>query len=167
MNLISKFFDRRKSSRAQAHAKKIFSLISPFIDATGGVSHHALQRGVGFWDFSNPVLINYLGYVAGVIDAADYTLGRSSDKNWSATEIVFHQIIEAHLDWIDGVEPFIEVNKIGIECGGSVISVLQENPLFMTAMQLGGNDFLSAGQVGFFPQGLFKLRLIAGGSDSE
>ena len=94
-------------------------------------------------------------------------VGQQWVKDWSATEIVFHQIIEAHLDWIDGVEPFIEVNKIGIECGGSVISVLQENPLFMTAMQLGGNDFLSAGQVGFFPQGLFKLRLIAGGSESE
>jgi hypothetical protein len=163
MSLLSKFLKRRKLSRAKAHAEKISSLIAPFINATGELAYTTLQRNIQSWNLSNSTLINYLGYVAGVIDAADNTLGHSSTKDWTATEIVFHQIVDAQLDWIDGIQAFIEVNKMGIECGGSTIGGMQRDPQFMAAMQLGGVDFLSIGQTGFFQKGLFELGLITGG----
>ncbi|MBK7674701.1 MAG: hypothetical protein IPJ27_07975 [Candidatus Accumulibacter sp.] len=167
MGLLSKFLERRRFSRAQAHAEKISSLIAPFINATGELAYNTLQRNIQSWSLSNPTLISYMGYVAGIIDAADNTLGHSSTEDWTATEIVFHQIIDAQLDWIEGIQVFIEANRLGIECGGSTIGGMQRDPQFMAAMQLGGVDFLSIGQTGFFPKGLFELGLITGGKSSE
>ena len=167
MGLLGKFLERRKISRAKAHAKKISSLIAPFINATGELAYSTLKRNIQSWNLSNSTLINYLGYVAGVIDAADNILGHSSTKDWTATEIVFHQIVDAQLDWIDGSQSFIEINKIGIECGGTAIGGMQRDPQFMAAMQLGGVDFISIGQIGYFQIGLFELGLITGGKPSE
>jgi len=79
-----------------------------------------------------------------VIDAADNLLGNRSTDNWTATEIAFHKTIVAQLDWIPGSEAFIELNRIGIEFGGTTIGGLQNNPQFIEAMRLGGIDFLSS-----------------------
>lgn len=167
MGLLGKFLERRKLSKAKAHAKQISFLIAPFINATGELAHCSIQRNVKSWDLSNPTLVNYLGYIAGVIDAADQALGHSSTTDWTATEIVFHQVIEGQFGALDGIEAFLEVNKMGIECGGTIIQWLQEDQKFLAAMQLGGNDFLEVGQLGYFQRGLFELGLITGGKSSE
>ena len=164
MNILRKFLQRRRFIRAQADAEKILSLIAPFLSVTGELASSTLRRNIPSWSLSNQTLINYLGYVAGVIDAADKLIGHSSTEDWTATEIAFHQVIDAQLDWIDGIETFVEMNRMSVECGGSTIGGLQEDPHFLAAMQLGGVDFLSIGQPGFFPTGLFELGLTGGKS---
>jgi len=44
---------------------------------------------------------------------------------------------------------------------------LQNNPQFLEAMNLGGNDFLSVGSPGFYPKGLFELGLVTGAKPTE
>ena len=167
MSLLSKFLQRRKFSKAQAHAGKISSLIAPYINVTGKLAYDSLRKNIKFWDLTNQTLVSYLGYVAGVIDAADNSLGHSSAEDWTATEIVFHQVIEAQLDWIDGSEAIIKIHNISMESDGSMIGGLQQiAPHFLTAMQLGGVDFLSTARPGFFPKGLFDLGLLTGGESS-
>lgn len=133
----------------------------------GELAANTLNREVNIWSLENTTLINYLGYVAGVIDAADNAMGHSSTNDWTATEIAFHQVIDGQLNWIDGADIFIKMNAMGIECGGSTVGGLQRNPQFLAAMRLGGIDFLSTGTPGFFPSGLFELGLVTGGESTE
>lgn len=72
MNVIKRFLKRRKFAKAESDAAKITSVIHPFINVTGELSSNALNQGVSSWSLSNKILLNYLGYVAGVIDAAQY-----------------------------------------------------------------------------------------------
>ncbi|HMN13862.1 MAG TPA: hypothetical protein PKD55_16230 [Bellilinea sp.] len=167
MNVIKRFLKRRKFAKAESDAAKITSVIHPFINVTGELSSNALNQGVSSWSLSNKILLNYLGYVAGVIDAAEYSLTKSRADDWTVSEIVFHQIIVGQLDWIPGSEDFIKLNRMGVECGGSSIAGLQNNPQFLEAMKLGGNDFLSVGSPGFYPKGLFELGLVTGAKPTE
>jgi hypothetical protein len=169
MNIIKQFLKRRKFSKAIADATKIRSLIHPFINATALLSRNALNQGVTSWSLSNNILLNYLGYVAGVIDAAEYFLGKSRTDDWTASELVFHQIIEAQLDWIPGSEIYIRLIGMGAEGGGSSIAGLQDNPQFLEAMTLGGNDFLDMFRTKecFYQKGLYELGLITGGKPTE
>ena len=167
MNVIKRFLKRRKFAKAESDAAKITSVIHPFINFTGELSSNALNQGVSSWSLSNKILLNYLGYVAGVIDAAEYSLGKSRADDWTASELVFHQIIEAQLDWIPGSETYIMLIGMGAEGGGSSIAGLQDNPQFLEAMKLGGNDFLSVGSLGFYPKGLFELGLVTGAKPTE
>ena len=63
---------------------------------------------------------------------------------------------------IPGSEAFIELNRIGIEFGGTTIGGLQKNPQFLEAMRLGGIDFLSSKLPEFHPTGYSKLGLFTG-----
>src|SRR5512139_1351268 len=162
MNVIKQFLKRRKFANAEADAGKIISVIHPFINFIGELSSHSLNQGVSSWSLSNKILLNYLGYVAGVIDAAEHSLGKTRADDWTASEIVFHQLIVGQLDWIPGSEGFIKLNRMGVESGGSSIAGLQDNPQFLEAMKLGGSDFLSVGSPGFYPKGLFELGLLTG-----
>lgn len=167
MNVIKQFLKRRKFAKAEADAGKIISVIHPFINFIGELSSDTLNHGVSSWSLSNKILVNYLGYVAGVIDAAEYSFGKTRTDDWTASEIVFHQLIVGQLDWIPGSEDFIKLNRMGVESGGSSIAGLQNNQKFLEAMKLGGNDFLSVGLPGFFPKGLFTLGLATGAKPTE
>jgi len=161
MNIIQSFFAKRKFAKAQADAERIGSAIAPFLNVTGQVALPELKRGISTWNLSNEVLRKYLGYVAGVIDAGQQnTLGKTSTDDWTATELVFHQVIGAQLDWIPGCELFLEMNRQGLEVGGTAIGGMQRLPDFNEAMQLGASDFLSVGSPGFFPKGLHELGLF-------
>lgn len=161
LRTVEVFFERRKFARAEADAEKIGSLIAPFINATGQAALHDLKRCIPYWSLSNEALRKYLGYVAGVIDAGQQCgLGKTSTDDWTATELVFHQVIGAQLDWIPGCDSFLEVNRLGLEVGGTAIGGMQRLPDFNEAMKLGANDFLSVGSPGFFPRGLHELGLF-------
>jgi hypothetical protein len=146
MNIIKRFLKKRELVKHQADAERILSLINPYLNYlnAGGLQKFILQQRISSWSLSNQFLLDYLGYIAGVIDAADNLLENRSTDNWTATEIAFHKIIVAQLDWIPGSEAFIELNRIGIEFGGTTIGGLQNNPQFLEAMRLGGIDFLSS-----------------------
>jgi len=95
---------KRKFAKAEADAEELGKAIAPFIDVIGQFALPELKGNVKSWSLSNRTLINYLGYVAGVIDAEYQSgLGKSSTDDWTATEIVFRQIVEAQLDWIPKV----------------------------------------------------------------
>ena len=167
MSFISNYFNARKIQRAKVDAEKILNLITPFVNMASELASNALYQNVDYWSLDNITLINYLGYIAGVIDAADNAMGHSSANDWTATEIAFHNVIDSQLIWIYGAVAFIKMNKNGIERGGSTIGGLQRNPNFLAAMHLGGVDFLSTGTPGFFPVGLFELGLVTGGESVE
>jgi len=164
MNIIKRFLKKRELVKHQADAERILSLINPYLNYlnAGGLQKFILQQRISSWSLSNHFLLDYLGYIAGVIDAADNLLGNRSTDNWTATEIAFHKTIVAKLDWIPGSEAFIELNRIGIEFGGTTIGGLQKNPQFLEAMRLGGIDFLSSKLPDFHPTGYSKLGLFTG-----
>lgn len=164
MNAIKLFLKKRKYAKHQADAAKILSLINPYLNLinAGGLQKFILRQNIPSWNLSNQFLLDYLGYIAGVIDAAEHLLGSRSTHKWTATEIAFHQVIEARLDWIPGSEVFIKLNRAGIEFGGTTIGGLQTNPQFLEAMRLGGVDFLAYKLPDFHPTGLLKLGLFTG-----
>lgn len=161
MSIFQNFFAKRRLAKAQLDAAELANSIAPFLNATGQTALHDLKRSIPFWSLTNGSLRKYLGYVAGVIDAGQQSvLGKTSADDWTATELVFHQVIEAQLDWILGCDSFLEVNRLSLEAGGTAIGGMQRLADFNEAMKLGASDFLLAGSPGFFPKGLYNLGLF-------
>lgn len=162
MNILKDILAKRKFAKAEADADELGKAIAPFIDVIGQFALPELKENVKSWSLSNRTLISYLGYVTGVIDAEYQSgFGKSSADDWTATEIVFRQIVEAQLDWIPECKKyFLEPSRLGLELGGSTIGGMQRLPGFCEAMKLGREDFLAIGSPGFFPTGLHKLGLF-------
>ncbi len=160
MGLLAMILGKRKVSRAEAYSEEIKSRVAPYIDATFSLASLTLHLHITYWDLSNPTLLNYLGYVAGIIDAGDLELGRAGRDDWTATEIVLHEIIEEKLSWIQGVEEYLKISQIGIASGGTMIGELEKVPAFSSAMRWGINDFLDRNKYDHPPIGLYESGLI-------
>lgn len=65
-----------------------------------------------------------------------------------AAEVAFNSIIKVHLSWLDGINEFIKVGEIGIDCDGSFIEGMQADVIFVEAMKLGWEDFSNRNRKG-------------------
>lgn len=171
MEIIKRFLKKREFAKHHARANKIAPLIVPLLGVAGELALPKLRRDITSWNLSNETLLTYLGYVSGVIEAADKFLGNSNPSEWTAREIAFHLVIETQLDWIPGSEAFIELNRAGVEYGGTTIGALNEKVPFSVATLNGVIDFytyiksIRAGKPGFYHEELFKLGLIGANGD--
>jgi hypothetical protein len=166
MNVFQNLFAKRKFSKAEANAKKISSEIEPFLNVIGVFAAPLLHDHVPSWSLSNKVLLNYLGYVAGVVDAAEYCIfGENRTGNLLASEATFYQVVQGQLDWIPGVEIFLAGHDAAFELGHpNAIGGMQLLPGFIEAMKLGADDYLSmlpgSPSPSSVPVGLHKLGLF-------
>ncbi len=163
--MIKGFFEKRRLAKAQKNAEKIGTVVAPFICGMGAFALEELKKYVPSWSLKNKVLLNYLGYVAGVITNAEYNiLGTAGTGGFTASEIVFDQIIEAQLDWIPGTDDILKMHRAILECGGSGAIVgmqrFPDGPRFNRAMKLGAEDICSIGSPGYLPKGLIELGLF-------
>jgi hypothetical protein len=166
MNIFQNLFAKRKLSKAEANAKKISSEIAPFLNMIGVCAAPLLHDHVPSWNLSNRVLLNYLGYVAGVVDAAEYCIfGENRTGDLLASEATYYQVVQGQLDWIPGVEIFLAGHDIAFDLGNpNAIGGMKLLPGFIEAMKLGADDYLSmlpgSPLPSSAPVGLHKLGLF-------
>ena len=117
------------------------------------------------WDLSNPLLVNYLGYIAGVIDSIEQNLlsrGKFKKNNELAVDIAFFIEAERIFKDIPGSKEFFSHCELALSHGGSVIGMLQNNENFINAQKKGGIDFMRyiSQTPNYAPLGLFELKLF-------
>lgn len=173
-DLNSKYPDVNQKGRA------ISEFAGPFLENISVLTIFNLKGNVAVWDISNPSLLSYLGYVAGVLDAADFVLRGEpetarTEVDEIAVDIAFYRHIKEKLFFLPKIEAYLMVEEIAIENrlsgnGGSGLIGNSEFDLnFFNATSLGATDFFNylEGKKGSFPAGLFELGLVGGGGKEE
>lgn len=166
MEFFKSLVRKYKYNKSIADAEKIRSLCSPFLDEVVNGFTLESRRSISEWDLSNPILLNYLGYIAGVIDAAEQHLisqGKIKATNDLPAEIVFHLEMKKTLALTEGIEEFLDTHLVNVHGGNSAIGWLQKKDGFLDAMTKGGRDFCSLGGPNYLPMGLIELGLAYGG----
>lgn len=165
MGFLNSWIEKRKLSQEIKKAEEIRNVCSQFLNSVVSPFTLEARRSISEWDLSNSLLLNYLGYVAGVLDAAEQTLvsqGKLKRVSNLPTEIAFHQEIRKNLALTAGVQEFLEEHLNDVcYLGGSAIGMLQRDSTFFNAMKMGGQDLMRVGGPNYFPTGLVELGLFS------
>ena len=141
----------------------ISRLVAPYLEYVKSLTNDCIRNKIKRWDLNDKLLMSYIGYVAGVIEAAAYPYGVRPDDD--LVEDVLNRYIADNLsDWLSGVRDYLDTVTISkrIESSGSTIGGFQSFDGFIEGQMHGGQDYLkiSAGLPGAAPIGLFELGLI-------
>ena len=161
MGLISYFLERRRVKKAVSEANSISKMTCNYINGVGVIAESVLRAKVTEVDLNNRTLLNYIGYISGIIYCACEHLNLNRNSSTTAPEMVLQSVIEIQLSWAKGIKEFSYIGNSALAHGGSLIDALQEDPIFVEAMKFGWEDFSNRSKVGAFPNGLFELQLIS------
>ena len=171
-NSFALVFGFSKDARTTKKAVKIRDITSQLLLSVPDFTSDYVTNHIPIWDLSNPYLRRYLGYIAGVLDAGAYALGRSKYDEL-AIEMVFHgYITRTHSD-MPNVTEFLSANETSLrnqldgEYGGSgFIGGLQTYSGFVETQLAGGREFLGMLEAsqsqnpGWMPIELLRLFIV-------
>lgn len=152
---------------------KVTKLVAPALAPANHYFQPEISRLVPRWDLNDDVLMTFVGYVAGVIDAAEYYLfckPGGPRKGQLIIDLAFNRAIRALLNDLPGTDIFLDVDTgnikdrlVGYGGGLGAISGMESNVAFQRAQRGGGDDFLclvervESGEKGYAPLNLFQL----------
>lgn len=167
-----------RQNEIHKRAKSIADLTTPLIETVVSLTIYKVQEDITIWDLSNKTLRRYLGYVAGVLDYADYVLNENEDtprNDTTAIDMVFYDFIKKSLSDLTDIQKFLTKEQKSIESrlngenNSGLIGLIEHDQDFSSAFHLGADDFANAIEMkkGWYPAGLFQLELISAGENAN
>ncbi|WP_374601988.1 hypothetical protein [Niveibacterium sp.] len=145
---ILDIFRRKKKSFSLAQIVDLSEVCDCFIGPLIARDADYYEQHVRVWNLDDPVLRAFVGYLAGVVDAAHLVIQDNPEPKHDKrlVELVLAHMLKKHAPWVDRVGAICDdVIKYQLEVGtGSVlVGGLIDNPKATAAMACGAQDFLA------------------------